>query len=76
VAAFVAILGTPSADAILGRFDDTRWFMAAAAIIAAAALLLVKRPAPAAVPAPEAPVGGQGAAAHAVSASPITSDAG
>jgi EmrB/QacA subfamily drug resistance transporter len=76
VAAFVAILGTPSADAILGRFDDTRWFMAAAAIIASAALLLVKRPAPAAVPAPEAPVGGQGGAAHAVSASPITSDAG
>jgi hypothetical protein len=70
VAAFVAILGTPSADSILGRFDDTRWFMAAAAIIASAALLLVKRPAPAVVP------GGQGVAPDAASASPVTSNAG
>jgi EmrB/QacA subfamily drug resistance transporter len=76
VAAFVAILGTPSADSILGRFDDTRWFMAAAAIIASASLLLVKRPAPAAVPAPEATVGGQAAAPDAVSASPMASNAG
>ena len=76
VAAFVAILGTPSADSVLGRFDDTRWFMAAAAIIASAALLLVKRPAPAAVPTPDAPVGGHCAAPDAVSASPITSTAG
>jgi EmrB/QacA subfamily drug resistance transporter len=44
VAAFVAILGTPTRDTILARFDDTRWFMAAAAIVASAALLFVRRP--------------------------------
>jgi hypothetical protein len=49
VAAFVAILGTPTADTILARFDDTRWFMAATAIVASAALVFIKRPAPAAV---------------------------
>jgi hypothetical protein len=76
VAAFVAILGTPSADSVLGRFDDTRWFMAAAAIIASAALLLVKRPTLAAVPAPGAPEGGQDAPSDAVAASPIPSNAG
>jgi EmrB/QacA subfamily drug resistance transporter len=51
VAAFVAILGTPTADTVLGRFDDTRWFMAAAAILASAALVLIRRPVPTAVPA-------------------------
>lgn len=74
VAAFVAILGTPSAHSILGRFDDTRWFMVAAAVMASAALLLVKRPAPPAVSVPEAPVGGQDAP-DTVSVSPIMSDA-
>jgi EmrB/QacA subfamily drug resistance transporter len=56
VAGFVAILGTPTANTVLDRFDDTRWFMAAAAIIASAALLLVRRPMPVAVPGHGAPV--------------------
>ncbi|HEY2354334.1 MAG TPA: MFS transporter [Gaiellaceae bacterium] len=56
VAAFVAILGTPTADTIVARFDDTRWFMAATAIVASAALVLIRRPAPAAVAA-DAPRG-------------------
>ena len=46
VAAFVAILGTPTAGTILDRFNDTRWFMAASAVIASAALMLVRRPGP------------------------------
>src|ERR671936_275692 len=50
VAGFVAILGTPTVNNVLDRFDDTRWFMAVAAIIASAALLLVRRPVPVAVP--------------------------
>jgi EmrB/QacA subfamily drug resistance transporter len=76
VAAFVAILGTPNADSILSRFDDTRWFMAATAVLASAALLLIKRPAPLAVPAPVGPTATQGASPDAVSVSPIMSDAG
>jgi EmrB/QacA subfamily drug resistance transporter len=55
VAAFVAILGTPGADAVLGRFDDTRWFMVAVASLAAFSLMLIRRPAPTAVATEKAP---------------------
>jgi EmrB/QacA subfamily drug resistance transporter len=47
VAAFVGILGTPTASDILTPLDNTRWFMIAAAAGAALALLLIRRPAPA-----------------------------
>jgi hypothetical protein len=48
VAAFVAILGTPTTSDILTPFDNTRRFMIAAAAAAAAlALILIRRPAPA-----------------------------
>jgi EmrB/QacA subfamily drug resistance transporter len=58
VAAFVAILGTPTAGTILDRFNDTRWFMAASAVIASAALMLVRRPGPIAPPAQGPRAGG------------------
>jgi EmrB/QacA subfamily drug resistance transporter len=43
VAAFVAILGTPSPDKVLGAFDGTRAFMAISAGLAAVALILIPR---------------------------------
>jgi EmrB/QacA subfamily drug resistance transporter len=58
VAAFVAILGTPTAGTVIGRFDDTRWFMVASTVIASAALLLVRRPRPIASAAQDARPGG------------------
>jgi EmrB/QacA subfamily drug resistance transporter len=48
VAAFVAILGTPRGNAVIGAFNHTRWFMIATAAAAAAALLMLpssRRPA-------------------------------
>jgi EmrB/QacA subfamily drug resistance transporter len=54
VAAFVAILGTPAHDEVLGAFDDTRWFMVAAAIATAVALMGIVSPRRTAAPAPEA----------------------
>jgi len=44
VAAFVAMLGTPSASDVLTRYDNTRWFMAASALAAGLALALIRRP--------------------------------
>ncbi|MBV9798412.1 MAG: MFS transporter [Solirubrobacterales bacterium] len=44
VAAFVAILGTPSASDVLTRYDNTRWFMAASSLAAGLALALIRRP--------------------------------
>jgi EmrB/QacA subfamily drug resistance transporter len=44
VAAFVAILGTPAPDQVLGAFDGTRVFMVASAGIAALALMPIRRP--------------------------------
>ena len=70
VAGFVAILGTPTANTVLDRFDATRWFMAAAAILASAALLLVRRPVPVAVPSPGAPIAPSGQTEPAASAVP------
>jgi len=42
VAAFVAILGTPTADTVIGSYNDTRWFMIGAAAGAAVALALIR----------------------------------
>lgn len=57
VAAFVAILGTPTASTVIGAYNNTRWFMIAAAASAAVALAFVghRRPSPAS-PHPSAPV--------------------
>ena len=43
VSAFVAILGTPARDQVLGAFDDTRIFMVAAAAAGALVLFAVPR---------------------------------
>jgi EmrB/QacA subfamily drug resistance transporter len=43
VAAFVAILGTPTPATVLGAYNDTRWFMIASSAGAAAALLIIRR---------------------------------
>ena len=42
VAAFVAILGTPSPGSVIGAYNDTRWFMIASAAAAALALALIR----------------------------------
>jgi hypothetical protein len=42
VAAFVAILGTPTANTVIGAYNDTRWFMIGAAAAAAVALALIR----------------------------------
>ena len=41
VAAFVAILGTPTASTVIGSYNNTRWFMVGAAAAAAVALALI-----------------------------------
>ena len=77
VAAFVAILGRPTASTVLGRYDNTRWFMAAAGIAASAALLLLRRPVPVAVPGQGVPSTTQPTGpSDAVSSSAATSEAG
>jgi EmrB/QacA subfamily drug resistance transporter len=49
VAAFVAILGSPTLSTVIGAYNHTRWFMIGAAAAAALALSLIRRrrPAPA-----------------------------
>jgi hypothetical protein len=47
VAAFVAILGTPAPDQVLGAYDETRWFMLAATAVAALALMPLRLRTPA-----------------------------
>jgi EmrB/QacA subfamily drug resistance transporter len=42
IAAFVAILGTPTASDILTRYDATRWFMLATTLAAGLALALIR----------------------------------
>ncbi|MBV8999188.1 MAG: hypothetical protein JO304_09025, partial [Solirubrobacterales bacterium] len=71
VAAFVAILGTPTTSDVLTRYDNTRWFMAATSLAAGLALVLIRRPSAtpaqrrvpslAAQPAPAAAAGDAGA---------------
>ncbi len=53
VAAFVAILGTPTATTVIDAYNNTRWFMVAAAATAAIALALIRhrRPTRTATPA-------------------------
>jgi EmrB/QacA subfamily drug resistance transporter len=46
VAAFVAILGTPTATTVIGDYNNTRWFMIAAATAAALALALIRHQRP------------------------------
>jgi EmrB/QacA subfamily drug resistance transporter len=49
VAAFVAILGTPTPSTVIGAYNHTRWFMIASTAVAALALALIRqRPATAA----------------------------
>jgi MFS family permease len=57
VAAFVAILGTPAPDEVLGAFDDTRWFIILAAAATAVSLIAIGPPRarPVAVQPAEAP---------------------
>jgi EmrB/QacA subfamily drug resistance transporter len=43
VAAFVAILGTPSLSTVIDSYNDTRWFMIVSATTAALALALIRR---------------------------------
>src|SRR5215469_2562505 len=43
VAAFVAVLGTPTLGTVIGAYDGTRWFMIASAAAAAVALALIRR---------------------------------
>jgi EmrB/QacA subfamily drug resistance transporter len=50
VAAFVAILGTPTVAAVIDAYNNTRWFMIATAATAAAALILIPRPRPTVAP--------------------------
>jgi EmrB/QacA subfamily drug resistance transporter len=46
VAAFVAILGTPTPGTVIGAYNNTRWFMIGAAATASVALALIRhRPA-------------------------------
>jgi len=52
VAAFVAILGTPTRATVIAAYNDTRWFMIGAGLAAAVALALIRpRRRPPAVPA-------------------------
>ena len=44
VAAFVAVLGTPTLGTVIGAYNDTRYFMIAVAASAAVALALIPRP--------------------------------
>jgi len=44
IAAFVAILGTPTPATVVNAYNNTRWFMIAAAAAAAMALALIRRP--------------------------------
>ena len=44
IAAFAAILGTPTAATVVDSFTHVRWFIAIAAAAAAAALLLIRAP--------------------------------
>ncbi|MGH3375210.1 MAG: MFS transporter [Actinoallomurus sp.] len=46
VAAFVAILGTPTPATVINAYNNTRWFMIASAAAAATALALIRRPSP------------------------------
>ncbi len=50
VAAFVAILGNPTAATVVGAYNDTRWFMIGCAATAALALAAIRRPRPGAAP--------------------------
>ena len=43
VAAFVAVLGTPTLGTVIGAYNGTRWFMMASAAAAALALALIRR---------------------------------
>ena len=43
VAAFVAVLGTPTLGTVIGAYNDTRYFMIAVAASAAVALALIPR---------------------------------
>ena len=43
VAAFVAVLGTPTPGTVIGAYNGTRWFMMASAAAAALALALIRR---------------------------------
>lgn len=57
VAAFVAILGTPTDATVIGAYNHTRWFMSGAAATAALALALIRHQP--AGPAPAQPVTSQ-----------------
>lgn len=50
VAAFVAILGTPTLTTVIGAYNHTRWFMIASAAAAALALALIRHRRPATAP--------------------------
>jgi hypothetical protein len=50
VAAFVAVLGTPTLTTVIGAYNHTRLFMIAAAAAAAIALALIRRRRPATAP--------------------------
>jgi predicted MFS family arabinose efflux permease len=43
VAAFVAVLGTPTLGTVIGAYNGTRFFMIASAAAAAVALALIRR---------------------------------
>jgi EmrB/QacA subfamily drug resistance transporter len=57
VAAFVAILGTPSAAGVLDAYNDTRRFMIAATVAAGLALLALRLPRAAPAPPEREPAG-------------------
>nr|WP_260408329.1 MFS transporter [Planomonospora venezuelensis] len=60
VAAFVAVLGTPTAATAMSAHDDTRWFMIASSAAAALALVLIRPRRPAPRPHQEAPEAANG----------------